>query len=112
MHGQIPVLKYGFLHTMAQCLTVWTSYSAVRSSGEFSRNLPVKATLKNDDGIYRKLISSGDEKNAIKIADKKYKNWIRQCEDIEVIPPSKVNACTMMFEIVGEIRSKTVQALE
>lgn len=106
------------------CIEIWflayygimpDGMDSVQCCAEFGRVFKKRtgeSYTKNDDGIYRKLISSGDEKNAIIIADKKHKNWIRQCEDIEVIPPSKMNACTMMFEIVGEIRSKTVQALE
>ena len=63
---------------------------------------------KDDRNIYRKLIESGDEEKAIQTAKKKSEAWIKNSRDTEYIPPSERNACTLMFDIVAEIRSRTI----
>lgn len=61
---------------------------------------------KNDKGIYSKLVNTGNEEDALKIARDKYKKWERDCPTTGYVPPSGRNACTLMFDLVGEIRSK------
>jgi hypothetical protein len=65
-----------------------------------------EAYNKNDNAIYRKLLESGDEEKAVDVAVAKYKKWEKQRGE-ENTPYSEMNACTRMFEIVAEIRSKT-----
>lgn len=57
---------------------------------------------KADESLYKKLILSGNEEKALKLAEQKYK----QCIDNGYKIPSQMCPCTTVHDLVGEIRSK------
>ncbi len=57
---------------------------------------------KADKQIYYKVLKYGDEENAIKIAQQKY----RQCLDDNKTKPSDMLPCTTLYELVNEIKIK------
>ena len=61
---------------------------------------------KADEQIYRKLCKVGNEEKAIQIAQQKLEQCIREGKT----KPSEMCPCTMMHELVGEIRSGTEPA--
>ena len=100
------------------CIEIWflayygimpdglTSVQCCERFGAVFKNNTGEAYNKNDSAIYRKLLESGDEEKAVKVALDKFNKWDKQRRE-ENTPYSKMNACTRMFEIVAEIRSKT-----
>lgn len=59
---------------------------------------------KSDDRIYEKLYLYGDEKQAIKIAQQKCDEHLRNL----IYQPSDMIPCTTVHILVGEIKAKTV----
>lgn len=57
---------------------------------------------KADEAMYKKLVDTGDEHGAIKLADQKYLQCIKNGYQI----PSQMSPCTTVHELVGEIRGK------
>ena len=58
---------------------------------------------KDDRDIYKKLILHGDESNAIRISETRYKSF-------DNVKPSKMDSCTTVWKIVKEIRDKCIPA--
>lgn len=57
---------------------------------------------KADEDMYKRLCQSGNEEKALKIAEEKYEQCIREGK----INPSEMCPCTTVHDLVGEIRSK------
>lgn len=57
---------------------------------------------KNDPCIYHHLARYGDENKAIKRAETRYKQHLREAEEPD--NPSSLNPCTTIFELIKEIR--------
>lgn len=57
---------------------------------------------KNDSNLYSHLYKYGDEEKAIKRAETRYKQHLREAENPN--DPSSLNPCTTIFELVKEIR--------
>ena len=53
--------------------------------------------------IYRRLTENGDEEKALLIAQRKFDQYLKDGYGL----PSKMCPCTMVYELVGEIRNKT-----
>lgn len=61
---------------------------------------------KADEAMYKKLVDSGDEQGAIKLAENKYK----QCIENGYSNPSQMCPCTTVHKLVEEIRGKSVDS--
>lgn len=57
---------------------------------------------KSDSNMYKRLCESGDEERALKLAEEKYDQCIRNGKRL----PSEMVPATMVHELVGEIRGK------
>lgn len=57
---------------------------------------------KSDSEFYRRLVENGDEATAIKIAQHKYDQCIKNGHSL----PSKMSPCTTVHELVSEIQNK------
>lgn len=60
---------------------------------------------KADKSLYRRLVQTGDETKALKIAEQKYK----QCIDNSYTKPSEMCPCTTVHNLVGEIKGKITE---
>ncbi len=101
-----PCIEIWFLAYYGTMPDGLTSVQCCEKFGAVFRKNTGEAYNKNDSAIYRKLLESGDEEKAVDVAVAKYKKWEKQRGE-ENTPYSEMNACTRMFEIVAEIRSKT-----
>lgn len=61
-----------------------------------------QAYSKSDEQVYDKLYRFGDEEKAIKLAEARYQQHIREGKN----KPSEMCPCTTVYELVGEIRMK------
>lgn len=96
------------------CIEIWffayfgimPSYSnSVQCCKEFGHCYELKVNqkyTKADTAIYRKLYEYGDEKTAIKIAEQKQKEHIKN----GINTPSEMIPCTTVHELIHEIREK------
>jgi len=66
------------------------------------KNTDKREYKKSDKGIYKILLESGNEAKAIKIAEKRHKEQEKRHQN-----PSEMKACTTVFRLVSEIRTKT-----
>ncbi len=90
---------YSYFGTMPSIQDSWTCCS------EFSREYEVKTGQKYskaDKQIYNKMCKSGDEEKALKIAQQKYEQCIKEGKT----KPSEMCPCTKVHELVGEIKKK------
>ena len=60
---------------------------------------------KSDTAIYRKLCEYGNEEQAIRIAEKRFDEHLRNCNE----KPSEMCPCTTLYALVKEIKSKIVE---
>lgn len=72
-----------------------------RFSEQFQRKTG-REYKKSDGKIYSALIQSGDEENALSIAERRLQSWM-DCEK----SPSAMCPCTTIHRLVGEIRAKS-----
>lgn len=72
-----------------------------RFSEEFSKQVGQEYN-KNDSGIYKKIVTYGDEVLAIKRARQTHKKYIRDGEQL----PSEMNPCTTVYLLVENMRKK------
>lgn len=101
------------------CLEIWlfayfgrmpsinTSWQCCSSFGDLYKQKTGQEYHKSDRKLYKKLLAYGNERNAIKIAEQKYKE---QMADHLKEKPSDMISCTTVFRLVKEIRSKTDNA--
>ena len=90
---------YAYFGYMPATRESWTCCS------DFGRVYEAKTNQvysKADEQIYEKLIKAGDEKAAIQVARQKYNQCVREGK----IQPSEMCPCTMVYELVEEIKGK------
>lgn len=93
------IWMYAYFGSMPAIQDSWTCCS------EFGRVYEVKTGQKYskaDKQMYEKICKAGDEDRAIKIAQQKVEQCIRDGKT----KPSEMCPCTMVHELVGEIKRK------
>lgn len=81
---------------------ITNSWSCCDKFGElYERKTKIKYD-KAEKSLYKKLLDSGDEENAIKIAATKNKH----CLDSGYSKPSEMIPCTTVYKLVSEIKGK------
>ena len=78
------------------------SWSCCSRFGETYEKRTGQKYSKADEDMYRRLIENGDEEDALAIAQRKYEQCIKNGYTI----PSQMCPCTMVYELVGEIKKK------
>lgn len=101
-----PCIEIWFLAYFKNMPSDLTSTQCCNRFGQEFKKQIGQEYNKNDDGIYQKLRTYGDEAKALKRAEDRYKAWLDRSGYESYIPPSEMNPCTLLFELVGEIRSK------
>lgn len=86
--GKMPVI-----HESRTCVSRFGEVFEIKTGQKYS---------KSDKDIYKKLCEYGDEEKAIRIADQKLQQCIREGKR----RPSEMCPATMVHELVGEIREK------
>ena len=89
--------KMPSVQTSTQCCDAFEQEFKKKTGQEYN---------KNDERIYQKLIRYGDEAQALERAKSRYLQWTEDAECDKQIRPSTMCPCTMLFELVGDIRSK------
>lgn len=95
------IWMYAYLGSMSVIQDSWTCCS------DFGRVYETKTGQKYskaDEQMYGKLCKAGDEEKAIQIAQQK----LEQCKREGKTKPSEMCPCTMVHELVGEIRKKNI----
>lgn len=92
-YGEMPVMR----NTMPEN----ASQECCRRFGEiYERNKHIQYS-KSESALYSHLIQTGNEENAIRIAQRRYD----QCK-IDYKNPSEMNSCTTVFKLISQIRDK------
>lgn len=81
---------------------IWESFTCCDRFAEKFEKVTGQEYLKKDRHIYRKLVENGDEKNAIKLAERCY----RKCLNDGKEKPSEMWPVSMVYRLVGEIQQK------
>ena len=92
---------YAYFGSMPVIQNSWTCCSEF---GRMYENKTGQKYSKADGQMYGKLCKFGNEENAIRIAEKKLEQCIREGKT----KPSEMCPCTTVDELVGEIKGKTV----
>lgn len=79
------------------------SISCCRDFKERYMRITEQEYKKSDSNIYKKLCHHGDEKRAIKIAEKRHRELEANCD----AKPSEMSPCTTLYLLVKEIKEKT-----
>lgn len=90
---------YAYFGSMPALLESWTCCSEL---GKVYESRTGQKYSKADNNIYSKICKNGDEEKAIKIAQQKLEQCIRDGK----FKPSEMWPCTTVHELVGEIKSK------
>ena len=91
------IWMYAYFGSMPVIQNSWTCCSEF---GRMYENKTGQKYSKADEQMYRKLCKSGDEEKAIKIAQQKLEQCIREGKT----KPSEMCPCTTVHELVGEIK--------
>lgn len=83
--------------------TIDKSWMCCAKFGELYKNKTGQKYDKADKDLYKRIIRTGDEEKAIKIATQKYEECIRN----GYCAPSKMCPCTTVHELVREIKRKS-----
>lgn len=90
---------YAYFGSMPALLESWTCCSEL---GKVYESRTGQKYSKADSNIYSRICKNGDEANAIKIAQQKLEQCIRDGK----VKPSEMWPCTTVHELVGEIKRK------
>ena len=90
---------YAYFGSMPVIQNSWTCCSEF---GRMYENKTGQKYSKADGQMYGKLCKFGNEENAIRIAEKKLEQCIREGKT----KPSEMCPCTTVHELVGEIKGK------
>ena len=93
------IWMYAYYGSMPAIQESWTCCSKF---GEIYKNKTGQEYDKADKDIYRRIVETGDEDKALKIAQQKLEQAIRNGYE----KPSEMVPCTTVHELVGEIRNK------
>ena len=94
------IWMYAYFGSMPDIRESWTCCSRF---GEIYQKKVGQKYTKADKNIYRHLVDNGNEEKAIKIAEQKYKQCIRNGYD----KPSQMCPCTTVHKLIREIKTKT-----
>ena len=93
------IWMYAYFGSMPAIRESWTCCSRF---GEIYEKRTGQKYSKADEDMYRRLIENGDEESAMAIAQLKYE----QCIKNGYTNPSEMYPCTMVYELVGEIKKR------
>lgn len=94
------IWMYAYFGSMPAIYESWTCCSRF---GTLYKNKTGHNYLKTDSDIYKRLCEYGDEESALRIADQKYEQCLRDGRTT----PSEMCPATTVHKLVGEIRRKT-----
>ena len=93
------IWMYAYFGSMPAIQESWVCCSKF---GELYKARTGQDYSKSDAGMYKRLCESGDEERALKLAEEKYDQCLREGKRL----PSEMFPATMVHELVGEIKRK------
>ncbi|MCD8073563.1 MAG: RloB family protein [Lachnospiraceae bacterium] len=93
------IWMYAYFGSMPVIQESWVCCSRF---GELYKTRTGQDYSKSDADMYKRLCESGDEEKALKLAEDKYEQCIRDGKQL----PSKMFPATIVHELVGEIKRK------
>lgn len=90
---------YAYFGSMPVIQESWVCCSRF---GELYKSRTGQDYSKSDADMYKRLCESGNEEKALKLAEEKYEQCIREGKRL----PSEMFPATMVHELVGEIKRK------
>lgn len=93
------IWMYAYFGSMPKIEESWTCCSKF---GELFKRRTGHDYSKSDKQLYERLLQFGNEREALKIAQTKYEECIRNGKQ----KPLDMNPCTTVYELVSEIRDK------
>lgn len=96
------IWMYAYFGSMPAMRESWTCCSEF---GKVYESKTGQKYSKVDSGMYSRICKNGDEEKAIRIAQQKLEQCIRDGK----VKPSEMWPCTTVHELVGEIRIKIVK---
>lgn len=93
------IWMYAYFGSMPAIQESWVCCSKF---GELYKARTGQDYSKSDASMYRRLCESGDEERALKLAEEKYDQCLREGKKL----PSEMFPATMVHELVGEIKRK------
>lgn len=93
------IWMYAYFGSMPAIQESWVCCSKF---GELYKARTGQVYSKSDADMYKRLCEFGDEERALKLAEEKYEQCLREGKQI----PSDMVPATMVYELVGEIRRR------